>query len=175
MKAIQWLRRETKAFALLFIYFCVYFGIFIVLKKLILAHYDISFYGLGAAVVGALIAAKAFLVIESLPLPRFLSASSPFLRAGYQAVICTFLALIFLYLEESLKLIKTEGTFRLAFFRARHESDVYEFWARVGWAGFSFLHYAVLVEIGRHFRPGGLMRMLFTPSPAVIEDAQVSH
>jgi hypothetical protein len=175
IRAIQWLMREGKALAVLFVCFSFYFGVFIVLKKLILAHYNISFYGFGAALVGAFIAAKAFLVIESLPLPKFLRATAPFIKIVYQVLVCTTLALMFLYIEESLKLIHKEGTFRLAFLTATRESDPYEFCARVGWAGLTFLHYGVFVEISRRLGPGVLLGWLFTPSRADIEHASVTH
>ncbi len=70
MKATTWIVKEGKVLLLLFAYFLFYYGIFIVLKKLILAHYHISFYGLGGAVLGALISAKAVRTVERTPLAK---------------------------------------------------------------------------------------------------------
>ena len=171
MKAIHWLKEEAKALVVLFLHFSFYFGIFIVLKKLILAHYHISFYGFGAALIGALIAAKAVLVIESSPLSRPFHSSPPFLKILYDTLIFTTLALLFLYLEKSLELLHKEGTFRLAFLTASHEDDLYEFCAMVGWAGFSFFGYAVFAAISRHLGPGELLRIFFTSPRINIERA----
>lgn len=162
MKAIHWLKKEVKELAVLFLYFAFYFGIFIVLKKLILAHYNISFYGFGAAMVGALIAAKAVLVIESTSLSKPFHASAPYLKVLYDTLVFTTLALIFLYLEKSLELLHKEGTFRLAFLTASHEDDLYDFCAKVGWGGFSFLGYSVFAAINRHLGSGKLWRFFFT-------------
>jgi hypothetical protein len=171
MKTIHWLKEETKSLAVLFLYFSFYFGIFIVLKKLILAYYHISFYGLGAALVGALIAAKAVLVIESCPMPKVLRSTAPFWRILYETLIYTALALILLYLEKTLKLLHKEGTFRLAFFTASHEDDMYGFCAMVGWAGLSFFNYAVFAALGRHLGPNELLSLFFTPPRAKVERA----
>lgn len=163
MKALHWLKKEVKELAILFVYFAFYFGIFIVFKKLILDHYDISYYGFGAAMVGALLAAKAVLVIEGSPLSRPFHTSAPYVKVLYDTFLYTLLALIFLYLEKSLELMHQEGTFRLAFFTARHEDDFPDFCAKVGWAGLCFLGYSVFAVINHHLGSGKLWRFFFTP------------
>jgi hypothetical protein len=171
MKTIHWLKEEAKALAVLFLYFFFYFGVFIVLKKLILAHYHISFYGFGAALVGALIAAKAVLVIESSPLSRPFHSSAPFLKILYDTFVYTTLALLFLYLEKTLELLHKEGTFRLAFITAGREDDGYEFCAKVGWGGLCFFGYAFFAAINRHLGHGELLRLLFRSPRAKVEHA----
>src|SRR5271155_456959 len=161
MKAIKWLKNEVKELAVLFVYFAFYFSIFIVFKKLILEGYNISFYGFGAAMVGALLAAKAVLVIESCPLPKSLRSAAPYLKVIYETLLYTALALVFLYLEKSLELMHKEGSFRLAFLAATHEDDFYEFCAKVGWAGLCFLNYAVFAAINGHLRPKQLWHVFF--------------
>jgi hypothetical protein len=171
MKAIHWLKEEAKALVVLFLYFSFYFGIFIVLKKLILAHYNISFYGFGAALVGALIAAKAVLVIESSPLSRPFHSAAPFLKILYDTFLYTILALLFLYLEKILELAHKERTFRLAFLTAGYGQDWAEFCAMVGWGGLCFFGYAVFAAISRHLGPGELLRIFFTSPRVNIERA----
>jgi hypothetical protein len=171
MKAIHWLRKEIKDMVVLFLYFAFYFGVFIVFKKLILAHYHISFYGFGAAMVGALIAAKAVLVIESSPLSGPFRASKPYLKVLYDTFVFTALALIFLYLEKSLELLHKEGTFRLAFLTARKEDDFPDFCAVVGWGGLSFLGYSVFAAINRHLGSGKLLGFFFTLPQAGLQES----
>jgi len=171
MKAINWLKEELKALAVLFLYFAFYFNIFILFKKLILAHYDISFYGFGAAMVGALIAAKAVLIIESSPLSKPFQSSAPYLKIIYDTSIYTILSLLFLYLEKLLELAHKEHSFQLAFATAGHEDDWYQLFATVGWAGLCFLGYATLAAINRHLGPGGLGKLLLTPPRPKVEHA----
>ena len=156
MKALHWLAKEVKEMAILFLYFAFYYSIFIVLKKLILAHYAISFYGLGAALVGALIAAKAVLVIQSTALSKPFRSSPPYLKILYDTFVYTTLALIFLYLEKTLELLHEEGSFRLAFTTAGHQDDWAGFCAKVGWAGLCFLGYAYFAAMSRHLGAGEL-------------------
>lgn len=171
MKTAHWLKRETKSLAVLFLYFLFYFSIFIILKKLILAHYDISFYSSGAAIVGALIAAKAVLVIECSPLSKPFHSAAPFLKVLYDTFVYTSLALLFLYVEKVLELAHKEGTFRPAFLGVGQEGDGYEFCAKVGCAGVAFLSYAVFAAISRHLGPGELLRLFFTPPRVKVEPA----
>ncbi|HEV3273165.1 MAG TPA: hypothetical protein VGZ93_13380 [Candidatus Methylacidiphilales bacterium] len=171
MKTMHWLKGEAKALVVLFFYFLFYFSIFIILKKLILAHYHIGFYSSGAAIVGALIAAKAVLVIESSPLSRPFRSAAPLLKVIYDAFVYTTLALVFLYLEKVLELVHKEGTFRPAFLTAGHERDGYEFCAKVGCAGVAFLGYAVFAAISRHLGPGELLKLFFTSPRVKVECA----
>ena len=171
MNKIQWLKEEAKAMAVLFLYFSFYFNIFILFKKLILAHYDISFYGFSAALLGALIAAKAVIVIEHSPLSRPFRLTAPFKKILYDTFVYTALALLFLYLEKVVELAHKEGTFRLAFLTAGDDDDWYGFCATVGWGMLSFLVYATFAAISRHLGRGELLRFLFTTPGTKLEPA----
>ena len=163
MKATAWIWKEGKAFLLLFAYFLFYYGIFIVLKKLILAHYHIGYYGLGGAVLGALISAKAVMTVESTALAKILRTSAPFLKVLCDCLLYTALALIFLYIEKVVELARHEGSLRLAFASVGHDDDLPQFLAMVLWAGLSFLGYSVFAAISRHMGHGELYRLFFTP------------
>ncbi len=163
MKAIERVVREGRAFIALSLYFLFCYGTVVLLKKLILAHYHISFFGFGAAILGALISAKAVLVIECSPLSRVLDSAAPFLKVIYDCLLYTLLALLFLYLEKVLELAHKEGHLRPAFLTVGREDDLSQFFAMVLWAGLSFLGYAVFAAISRHLGPGELFRLFFTP------------
>ncbi len=149
--------------AVLFVYFAFYFTIFIVFKKLILADYHISYYGFGAAMIGALIAAKAVIVVEKSPLSKPLRYAAPYLKIIYDTLLFTLLALVFLYLERVVETIHKEGMWRMAFLTAGKVEDWYKFCATVGWAGLSFLGYSFFAAMNRHMGAGALLKLLFTP------------
>ena len=163
MKTLHWLKDEAKAVAVLFVYFAVYFNVFIVFKKLILAHYDISFYGFGAAIVGALIAAKAVITVEKSPLSRPFRSAAPYKKIAYDTFIYIVLALVFLYLERIVELAHKEGSWQLGFQNIGEEEDWYQFAATVGWAGLCFFGYSFFAAMNRHMGAGALLKMLFTP------------
>jgi hypothetical protein len=162
MKTTAWLIKEGKTLLALFLYFLFCYGIFMLLKKLILAHYDISFFGYGAAIVGAFISAKAVIIIEKTPLSRVLGTAAPFLKIIYDCILYTVFALAFLYGEKVLELYFKEGNLRLAFVTARDENDLSRFCATVLWASLSFLGYAALSAFNRHLGDGELLRIIFT-------------
>ena len=66
----QKLIHELEELAVIWLYFVVWVGVFIGLKKLILGEYHIEFSGLSAALIGALILAKVVLVFRNIPLGR---------------------------------------------------------------------------------------------------------
>jgi hypothetical protein len=170
-KFIAWIKHEAKALIAVFVYFLSCYGIIILLKKLILAHYNISYFGFGAAVLGAFISAKAVLVIDSTPLAKVLSSAKPYAKVLYDCFVYTSIALLLLYLEKLLELAHKEGNFRLAFFTVNHDDDLSEFAATVLLASLTFLGYAVFATLSRHLGHGELYRLFFTPPKKKDDDA----
>lgn len=68
MSKAEKIRHEIKAVLIVTALFAVWFVILMLLKRLILAEYQIEFSGLSAALLGALIIAKVVLVLEHVPL-----------------------------------------------------------------------------------------------------------
>jgi hypothetical protein len=62
------LLKELKSILLVSLYFLVWFGTLMIIKVLLLDEYKIEFYGASKVIVGALIAAKAVLILEHVPL-----------------------------------------------------------------------------------------------------------
>lgn len=58
------LKHEVREVGLVTLYFFLCFGFILILKKLLLAAYDIEFYALSSAVVGALIVGKVVVVLD---------------------------------------------------------------------------------------------------------------
>ena len=64
MKILTTLKHEAREVGLVTLYFLLWFGFILTLKKLLLATYDIEFYALSSAVVGALIVGKVVVVLD---------------------------------------------------------------------------------------------------------------
>lgn len=60
--------KELKSILLVSLYFLIWFGTFMIIKVLILKDYKIEFYGFSIVVIGALITAKAVLILELVPI-----------------------------------------------------------------------------------------------------------
>jgi len=171
MKITAWLLREGKALIAVFIYFLCCYGIIILLKKLILAHYNISYFGFGAAVLGAFISAKAVLVIESTPLAKVLISAKPYVKVIFDCLVYTSIAVSLLYLEKVVELAHKEGNLRLAFLSVGHEDDLSQFAATVILAGVAFFGYAIFSVLRRHLGHGELYRLFFTAPKKKDDDA----
>jgi len=67
---------EFREDGLLTLYFASWFVALMLLKRLVLAEYDLQFRGLSLALIGALIVAKVVLVLEHVPLGRWIQQST---------------------------------------------------------------------------------------------------
>ena len=66
----QKILHEMKSYWLLVLYMAIFFGVFTTYRRLLLAHYGISYEDYGIAVIRALVLAKVVLVAETLRLGR---------------------------------------------------------------------------------------------------------
>lgn len=71
------LLHELKLVALVTLFFMVWFGMLIALKKLTLANYQIQFSGLSVVVIGALVTAKVVLILDHVSLGGACKLPSP--------------------------------------------------------------------------------------------------
>lgn len=60
--------KEVKAILLVTLYFLSWFGTLMLIKVLLLEEYKIEFYGASIVIIGSLVAAKAVLLLEMVPL-----------------------------------------------------------------------------------------------------------
>lgn len=86
---------------LITLYFLVCFSVFMILKKLLLIHYQISFYGWTTAVIGALAMGKVVFLIDKLPIHRWLQKLRPIREITIKALVYTALVIAVSILEKS--------------------------------------------------------------------------
>lgn len=89
MSAGAKLKHELKALTLAWVYFVVWFGFLIVLKKLTLAQYEIAFKGLSIALVSALILAKVILLMEPIPLSAWVERQPAWVDTVARTILYT--------------------------------------------------------------------------------------
>jgi hypothetical protein len=117
------LLKELKAILLVSLYFLVWFGTLMILKVLLLSEYSIEFYGASKVIVGALIVAKAVLILEHVPLGL---NNKP---AIVDILLRTFLYLagvaVILILEHALEARHEYGGFLNALKNVTKSADIY--------------------------------------------------
>lgn len=157
----HWIRKEFVTLRPIFLFFLVGFLLLISLIKLSLRQFSIEVAVLSNAVVGALLAAKAALLIDETPLARSLERYRRIFAIAAKVFFYGSTCLILLYLERFLEALNRTRNLNAAtaFVRA-HETR----YLMLAWAlGISiiFALYFVFVEISRHMGDGELWK-LFT-------------
>ena len=88
MSLLSKIKHEAKQIGLVTVYFLFCFGTAVALKKLLLATYQIEFYALSTAVIGALVVAKVVIVLDAThPATRFDSRHPVWFSALYKTLI----------------------------------------------------------------------------------------
>ncbi|MGH7905262.1 MAG: hypothetical protein ACREP6_01400 [Candidatus Binataceae bacterium] len=160
----RFLRKEFTAAWPVFLFFLGGFVILISLIKLALAGFSIEIAVLSNAVVGALIAAKAALLIDETPLARSLERYPRIAAVGVKTFIYGIATLMFGYLERFLealhKLHNFDATIRYVIGHVSH-------YRVAAWAlGISivFALYFSFFEISRRMGEGALWKLFFESS-----------
>jgi hypothetical protein len=90
---------EIKQVGRVTLYFLICFGLIIFLKKLFLAEYDIEFYGLSAAILGALLVGKVVLLAERAKIAGRFEDEPLILDIAYKSLVFTLAVAVVLYIE----------------------------------------------------------------------------
>jgi hypothetical protein len=166
----RWVRKEFVTLWPVFLFFLVGFLLLILLIKLALEQFSIEVTVLSNAVIGALLAAKAALVIDETPLARSLERYRRVVAVAAKVLFYGITCLLLLYFERFLealhKVHNFDGAFRYVFEHAtRYRIEV---WA----LGISivFALYFTFAEINDRMGEGELAKLFFE-SPKTANDS----
>jgi hypothetical protein len=158
------LKHELKAVALTTLYFAVWLGVLVLLKRLVLADYQIEFRGLSVAIVGALIIAKVVLVLEHVPM-GFWFQKQP---AVFDVVLRTALygvgVAAVLLLEKAFESRKEYGGFGRAVFGVFHHRDIRHVWANAVGLTWALMGFNALSILRGHFGDRELAAAFLSPA-----------
>lgn len=123
---------------------------------------DYSFTALRATVatVGALIVAKAILVVEALPISRVFSRKL-WLHIFWRTLLFNVVVLIFRFIEEMIPLVRKYGDVSTAIAKLHQETVWPQFWVLQLWMFCALFIYCVVSEIVRMVGPERVKAMLF--------------
>ena len=157
----RFLRREFVAVWPVFLFFLTGFLLLLLLVKLALAQFSIEVKAASNAFVGALIAAKAALVLDETPLARSLERYRRIVAVAVKTVFYGVLCLLMGYLERFLEAFHKVHEFSEAL---RSVVDHANHNRLMGWAlGISivFALYFAFFEISQRMGEGELARLFF--------------
>lgn len=141
-------------------YLAVFFSVFINYRRLILAHYQISYEDYGVAIINALVLAKVILVAEGLHIGRRFEGRPLVFSTIYKTFLFTFCVVIFNAAESMIS----------SFIRGRDQMEVvdelisrynYEWLAGCLVVFFVFIPFFALRELNRVMGEGIIGRLFF--------------
>jgi hypothetical protein len=152
----KWLHREFVAARPVFIFFLVAFLLQLLIIKLAVAQFSIPISAFSKAVVGALLAAKAVLILDETPIGRHLEHHRKIVAVAIKTVLYGFGTLLLGCLERFLEAWHRVGTFDGALRAMIDQADVHRFFAWVLGVTLIFAIYFMLSEINDHMGKGAL-------------------
>ena len=157
----KWLHREFVAARPVFIFFLVAFLLQFLIIKLAVAQFSIPMTALSKAVVGALLAAKAVLILDETPIGRRLEHHRKIVAVAVKTVLYGFGTLLLGYLERFLEAWHRFGTFDGALRAMIDQANVHRFFAWILGVTLIFAIYFALSEINEHMGKGALWSLFF--------------
>ena len=161
----QKLKHEFRALAAAALYFGFWIAALIVLKQLILAEYHIEFHGLSKAVIGALVLSKVVVVLEHVPLGRWVRVRPAWVDIILRTTLYGFGLLVVLILEKAFEGRHEYGGFGPSLSAVFHHVDIHHVWTTSFALTGALLGYNVLSVVRGHLGKGGLARVFMTPVP----------
>jgi hypothetical protein len=154
------LKEELRAVALYTLFFGAWFMVFIGLKSLILAEYEIRFQGLSAALIGALVLAKVVLLLEHVSLGGWVERAPAWVGVVVRTSLYALGVLCVLLLEKAFEVRHEAGGVLQALAGILRHEDIPHVIANAIVAGGALLVFNVLSVVRATLGPGALLRML---------------
>lgn len=165
MAAHEKLVRELKELGLAGLYFFLWIGLLVVIKKLVLAEYQIEFAGLSAALIGALVLAKVVLILEHVPLGPLTRNRPAWIEVLVRTVLYVAGVVVVLLLEKGFEGRHEYGGFWQSLRSLFQHADIDHVWANAMCISGALLGYNALSVIRRHLGDGGLIAIFREPLP----------
>lgn len=165
MSAMEKLKEEVRSVLLVTLYFAAWLGALIIIKKLILAEYDIAFKGLTTALVGALVLAKVVLILEHVSLGAWLKNQPALTEVIVRTLFYAFGVFVVLVLEKSFEGRHDYGGFIPSMIESFQTVEGFHVWANVISISGALLVYNIFSVFEQIFGEGTLLRALLRPLP----------
>lgn len=169
------LKHELKQVAAATAFFAAWFGLLILLKTLILAEYEIGFTGWVKALTGALVLGKVALILEKVPLGKWVRAQPAWVDMVLRTALYTLGVIVVLLLEHGIGGRHEHGGFGGALLAAWQETSGAHIAANAICVAGALLMWNLLTVLRLHLGPGGILKILLSPLPEPpVEDAPPS-
>jgi hypothetical protein len=166
MSVGQKIQQEIKAVVVLTLYFLTWLGFLMLLKYLLLAEYRIEFSDMSKALIGALVLAKVVLVLEYVPLGKWVRARPAWVDVVLRTVMYTAGVFVVMVAEKGFEGRHEYSGFAGAVNALFVHVEIYHLWLSLLCVSAALLSYNILSVIHKNFGKGALLRMMMKPLPA---------
>jgi hypothetical protein len=161
---MQALKRELKKIGSLALFFLIGFGYILLVMKLFLKEYSLDAYILSKAIIGALVAAKAVVIMDATPLLNRFKQSPRYISVLYRTFVYTFAVLIIGFIEHILHAYHKTKAIAPAIASLLESENFYRFLAVTLCIAIVFLIHNIFNEIDNYLGKGSL-RKFFADAP----------
>ena len=165
MELKQRIVHELKVVGIATLYFGSWLAVLVLIKQLILAEYQIEFYGLSKAVLGALILAKVVIVLEHVSLGDWVRRQPAWVGVTLRTILYALGVLLVILLEKGIEGRHEYDGFIPALRGLFGQTEIYHVWANVIVISGALLVYNLLAVLRLHLGEGGLLQLLTSPIP----------
>jgi hypothetical protein len=159
----NWLYREFVLLLPVFLFFLGGFLIQLVIIKLAVQQFSIHVAAFSKALIGALLAAKAVLVLDETPLARKLERYRRIIAVAVKTLMYGLGTLLLGSVERFLEALRKVGTFDGALREVVDQANLHRFFAWVLGISLIFAIYFTWSEINDHMGDGALWSLFFQP------------
>lgn len=113
-------KEEMRQIGIVSLYFFICFGTILLLKQLLLAEYNIKFYGFSVAVIGALIVAKVVVILDHTSIGKRFQDHLVYINVLYRSLVYSFFVGVVVLIEHAFEARQEAGGFTEGLKRGYH-------------------------------------------------------
>lgn len=165
MTKMEKISHEVIAMIVLMAYFGLWIGALILLKYLVLAEYRIAFTGFSMALVGALVLSKVVLILERVPLGKWVNGRPAWVDVVLRTALYAFGVFIVVVLEKAFEGRHEYGGIGASVTAQFAQTDMLHIWLNTMCLSAALFSYNVLSVVRKRLGEGALLRMFLEPLP----------
>ena len=159
------LQGELRTLVLVFSYFVCWLAFLMLVKQLLLAEYNVHVGGISKALVGALILSKVVMILEYVPLGKWLHGRPAWVDVVVRTALYILGVFVVLVLEKGFEGRHEYDGIGRSLAAVFEHADAYLVWLNLVVVGVALLGYNITSVVERHLGEGGIWRLLRTPLP----------
>ena len=173
MSVRQRVTGEIKTIGLIALYFAAWFGLLILLKRLLLAEYHIESRGVSVAIVGALVVAKVVAVMEHVPLGEWTRRHPAALDVALRTLLYALGVFVATVLERAIEVRHEAGGFVPGVVWVFQHREIHHALVTTISVAVALLMFNVQSVVRRHLGERQLTRLFFVMPLAEAEPRRV--